>query len=179
MFKDGYLKEIDNVFTVEECKTLINKAERLGFTKASFNDSINTDIRKSSRIIIPDSILANDLYDRINEYIPVSFKGYNFSHINPYFRFLKYTKGDEFKPHTDGEYREGNKVSKFTLLIYLNEEYKGGYTSISLGENLKSWFSIVPKYGKVIIQEQSILHAVFPLQEGTKYVIRTDIMYSL
>jgi prolyl 4-hydroxylase len=176
MFKAGYLKEIDNVFTVEECKNLINKAEQTGFTKALFNESINTEIRKSSRIIITDNKLANDLYERINDHIPVSFKGYNFSHINPYFRFLKYTKGDEFKPHTDGEYREGNKVSKFTILIYLNDEYKGGYTSIYSNEN---WFSIVPKYGKVIIQDQSILHAVFPLQEGTKYVIRTDIMYSL
>jgi hypothetical protein len=35
------------------------------------------------------------------------------------------------------------------------------------------------KYGKVLLQEQSILHAVFPIEEGIKYVIRTDLMYKV
>jgi prolyl 4-hydroxylase len=166
-----YLKELDNILSLEECNSLIFLAESKGFEKAPFNDSLNSEIRKSSRVIITDIDLADKLYERIKTYIPSGT-------INPYFRFLKYTKGDEFKPHTDGNYydKKSNKISKLTLLIYLNQDYKGGYTTFNKDGN---WFSITPKIGKVVLQDQRILHAVFPLEEGIKYVVRTDIMFNL
>jgi prolyl 4-hydroxylase len=166
-----YLKELDNILSKDECNSLISLAESKGFEKAPFNNSLNSEIRKSSRVIITDIDLADKLYERIKEYIPSGT-------INPYFRFLKYTKGDEFKPHTDGQYydKQSNTISKLTLLIYLNEDYKGGYTTLNKDNN---WCSITPKAGKILLQDQRILHAVFPLEEGVKYVIRTDIMYKV
>lgn len=170
-----YLKEIDNILSAEECNSLISLAESRGFEKAPFNSSLNPEVRKSSRVIITEPELAHKLYERVKDYIPDGI-------INPYFRFLKYTKGDEFKPHTDGQYYDKytDRISKQTLLIYLNEDYKGGcYTTFRSIEEYNKWFSITPKIGKILIQDQTLIHAVFPLKEGVKYVIRTDIMYKI
>lgn len=166
-----YLKELDNILSKDECNSLISLAESKGFEKAPFNNSINSEIRKSSRVIITDTDLACKIYERIRDYIPNGSD-------NPYFRFLKYTKGDEFKSHTDGQYydKQSNTISKLTLLIYLNEDYKGGYTTLNKDNK---WCSITPKTGKILLQDQRILHAVFPLEKGVKYVIRTDIMYKI
>lgn len=173
----GYIKEIENVISVEECTQIIKSSENRGFSKATINNTMNTDIRKSSRVVIDDEDFSRIFYERLKHHIPHTFKGFNFAYINPFFRVLKYNIGDEFKPHTDGQFVDkNNNVSKLTLLLYLNEDYKGGYTSI-LTDN--KWMSIVPKQGKVLLQEQSILHAVFPIEEGIKYVIRTDLMYKV
>jgi hypothetical protein len=56
----------------------------------------------------------------------------------------------------------------------LNENFEGGATTLVLeGEDVK------PKEGMLFLFEHKIMHCGRPVTEGTKYVLRTDVMYRL
>lgn len=61
-------------------------------------------------------------------------------------------------------------MSFSTFMIYLNNNFKGGETTFS--NNI-----ITPVTGMAIIFLHSLEHSGNPIIEGTKYVLRTDIMY--
>lgn len=173
---------IRNVLTPIECYSLIQIAEQKGFEQAALYtdhsgaNHINTDIRKSSRCIVDSHAFAEQLWSRIQSYVPTEWKnGETVAGINERLRILRYYPGDEFKPHVDGSYMSPTgSLSKLTILIYLNSEYTGGFTTIYGPEGLSP---IQPEAGMVVLQDQSILHSVPPLRTGCKYVVRTEVMY--
>ena len=94
--------------------------------------------------------------------------------------------------HCDGTYREEgtDKVVKtiFTIHLYLNDskaeagdeaELVGGATSfLSLDETKR--VDVECKAGRVLIfQHQRLYHSGDDVLAGTKYTMRTDIMYEL
>lgn len=177
----GILKYLHNVLSQEECDKIIAIAEEKGFVKASLVTDKNgvehySNIRKSERCIIDSEPFAQALWNRILPYIP-DLEGFEKNCINERLRILKYNVGDEFKHHTDGTYVDAaaGTQSKITILIYLNQDYSGAYTSIYCQENLD--IQILPNTGSLLLQDQALLHHVPVLREGTKYVIRTEIMY--
>lgn len=178
----GFIKVLKNVFTQEECKAMIATAEQTGFTKASFYTDHEgkehfSEIRKSQRCIIDSHAFADDLMERIKDYIPKEFNGKPLADINERLRILKYEPGDEFKPHSDGKYYSPKgTISQITILLYLNTNYKGGYTCFHDGE---TWIPIIPETGMVVLQDQDLYHGVPPLEEGIKYAIRTEVMYNM
>jgi predicted 2-oxoglutarate/Fe(II)-dependent dioxygenase YbiX len=107
--------------------------------------------------------------------LPADIDGYEPIGLNERFRFYRYKDGQQFKPHVDGSFkRSETETSKITLLIYLNEDFEGGNTTLVLeGEE------IVPKEGMLFLFEQKIMHCGRPVTTGTKYVLRTDVMYRL
>ncbi|KAI1332942.1 oxidoreductase domain-containing protein [Xylariaceae sp. FL0255] len=138
-------------------------------------DSLTT-LPKSAN---PGSIDENDAQD--------------FYCINKRLRFLKYTSGEFFKPHCDGPYgeenAEGNWVQTYlTVHLYLNDSQQevgpssdlvGGATSfLSRDETRK--IDVDPKAGRVLIfQHSRLFHSGAEVHAGTKYTVRTDIMYKL
>jgi prolyl 4-hydroxylase len=178
----GFLIVVPEVLSEEECKRVISIGEEKGFVPASFftdKDGVEhySDIRKSGRCIIDSKEFAQALWKRVKWFIPENlFPGWEVVGLNERLRFLKYNKGDEFKPHSDGSYTspEGN-VSKLTLLLYLNTDYDNGYTNF-LNEQ-GEWVPIVPEVGMVAIQDQVLIHCVPPIKNGIKYAIRTEVMY--
>ena len=113
-------------------------------------------------------------------------------------RFYKYKKHEEYPEHMDGSYSRtityNNKVpesykqhSFLTLLIYLNEEFQGGETKFFPDkqhcrflrdiENKQVIHEIQPKQGMALINIHNILHEGSKVYSGTKYVLRTDILY--
>ncbi|KAK3377922.1 hypothetical protein B0H63DRAFT_478367 [Podospora didyma] len=107
-------------------------------------------------------------------------------------RFLKYEGGQFFRPHCDGPYGEGKDgrtiESLFTAHLYLNDskavagdaaELVGGATSF-LSTDEKRKMDIDPKAGRVLIfQHRKLLHSGDDVIKGTKYTVRTDIMYEM
>mmetsp|Transcript_17554 Transcript_17554/g.51202 ORF Transcript_17554/g.51202 Transcript_17554/m.51202 type:complete len:398 (-) Transcript_17554:464-1657(-) len=106
--------------------------------------------------------------------------------LNPRLRVLRYDSGDNdrFLPHFDATTLVGlDKRSLLTVLVYLNDgggvEFEGGETvyldsvAHSSGEGMK----IAPSAGKVVIFEHDLFHSGAPLCWGTKYVMRTDILF--
>ncbi|RFU78607.1 hypothetical protein TARUN_3577 [Trichoderma arundinaceum] len=103
--------------------------------------------------------------------------------LNERMRFLKYGPGMYFKPHCDAAYRAENTggpilETYYTLHLYLSDEgLVGGATSF-LSINRKKRLDVNPKAGSVLIfQHPLLLHEGAEVIEGTKYTMRTEIMY--
>jgi hypothetical protein len=120
--------------------------------------------------------------------------------LNPRLRVLKYDAQDhdEFQAHFDATTTlEGDKTSFITVLIYLNDggglDFEGGETvfmpnTIHTSQqghagrrvNLAATNEVIePSTGTVVLFEHDLFHCGSPLKRGTKYVLRTDIMFNL
>jgi 2OG-Fe(II) oxygenase superfamily len=121
--------------------------------------------------------------------------------LNPRLRVLRYdsTDQDEFIPHFDATTRmndERQGISLLTVLLYLNtgggSEFEGGETCFwNAAEEIMSSTkkpattktttptSIIPKAGTVVVFEHDLYHSGQPLQWGTKYVLRTDLVFDM
>ena len=179
---EGFLQVIPNAVTPTECEAIIQLAEQKGFARASlYTDKTGvehySEIRKSDRCIIDSKPFAEALWKRLVPYIPKHLAdGWEAKGMNERLRLLRYRQGDEFLPHSDGTYYSPDGLqSKITILLYLNAGYKGGYTHFLTQKG--EWSGIQPEIGMVTMQDQGLMHCVPPLEEGTKYVLRTEVMY--
>lgn len=130
-----------------------------------------------------------------------------FYSINPRWRFFRYGAGCVYRPHIDGSwpasrinpqtgnyesYSEvdgdgnGNRgatiKSYHTFLIYLNDNFEGGHTRFYYPRNgALVAQGVMPTCGSVLVFSQgnmaSLLHEGSAVTVGTKYVIRTDVLY--
>ncbi len=114
--------------------------------------------------------------------------------LNPRLRVLRYDAIDEdvFQPHFDATTKVRNLTSLLTVLIYLNDgdgkDFDGGETyfldcqtttathSRKLGKSLASTI-LTPEAGTAVVFEHHLFHSSVPLTFGTKYVLRTDILF--
>ncbi|KAK3307967.1 uncharacterized protein B0T15DRAFT_92194 [Chaetomium strumarium] len=115
-----------------------------------------------------------------------------FVRVNERMRFLKYGKGGFFRPHCDAPYFEDKDDSKhvrtmFTIHLYLNDsqaevegaELVGGATTFYSSDE-KRKIDVNPKAGRVLIfQHRRLYHSGEDVLAGTKYTMRTDILYEL
>lgn len=130
---------------------------------------------------------------------------YEVSGLNERLRFLKYQGGEYFRPHWDGKYvtPDQREISYYTIHLYLNgdgeqdiaelkraeqdgtanidQEGKllGGATSfIPRFEDQSAQVRVFPRTGSILLfQQNDLLHGGDPVFRGTKYTMRTDIMY--
>ena len=125
--------------------------------------------------------------------------------LNKRLRFYRYGEGDFFKPHTDGSW-PGSRVvgkklvsnaypdrySRMTFLILLNDDFTGGETVFYVDKNdpskpakrsedVKVAEIKTPAGGALCFPHGShplhCLHSSEPLLSGTKYIIRTDLLF--
>jgi hypothetical protein len=122
--------------------------------------------------------------------------------LNERLRFLKYTHGMYFREHCDGSYvtPDGKEMSFVTVHLYLNGEVNniangrvdgverselpldqrplvGGSTRFS-SMNLASHLDVLPQTGSCLVfQHRGLLHSGEDVVEGTKYTVRSDLMY--
>ncbi|RYP31938.1 hypothetical protein DL767_005479 [Monosporascus sp. MG133] len=116
-----------------------------------------------------------------------------FHRINKRMRFLKYGKGQFFRPHCDGAYGEqaedGSVLrTHFTLHLYLNDSRQevgkeadlvGGATSFLSGDEKKK-MDVDPRAGRVLIfQHARLYHSGDDVKKGIKYTMRSDLLYRL
>ena len=176
---------LDNVLSVEECQELIKVTEEAGYELALINtgggrQGLRPDVRNSQRCIIDSHDKAAFIWDRIKSYVPKSWKSRPVVGLNERLRFLKYKKGEYFKPHFDGNYvrPDGSERSFVTIQLYLNEGFEGGNTTFMSSYNTTPGdVGVVPKTGRVLVFQHDLLHEGSVLVEGTKYTMRTDVMY--
>lgn len=172
---------IDDLLSSEECDAIIIRC--VAWHKARINlgdgeEELDEDERKHMRCYLDDAGLASDLLLRVMHAAPYIGE-HGTTYINPRLRVLRYTKGDYFKPHWDGEQEwtspTGERfVSKFTIIFYLSDSEgneAGGSTHFcDTGER------VVPQKGRALIFVQDeTLHEGEEVLYGTKMVARTDI----
>lgn len=125
--------------------------------------------------------------------------------INARFRFYRYKEGDFFKFHTDGAW-PGSRVidkqlitdaypdrySEMTFLILLSDDFTGGATRFRVNGSdplqpvtrhapIKD-VDIRTPAGSVLCFPHGMhplhrVHSSVPIESGTKYIIRTDILF--
>lgn len=173
--KNIYL--IEDFWSAERCDDFIIKTEGIGYEPAT----IQTDngprlvdfVRNNNRVIYKDLKLANDLWLELKDSAPQEIGDSIAIGLNELFRFYRYQPGQQFKRHRDQSYiRNSMEASYFTFMIYMNDDFKGGTTTF---DDLV----VTPKKGSALVFHHYLEHEGSEVLEGTKYVLRTDIMFRL
>jgi predicted 2-oxoglutarate/Fe(II)-dependent dioxygenase YbiX len=161
---------ISEVLNPAECSDHIARSEQIGYGPAPFADSIDERIRNNERAIIDDAGLSALVWSRIKDHVPDVLDGREASGVNERFRYYRYKPGQKFALHRDGFFRrENGEESKLTCILYLNDDFAGGETAVK--DRV-----VVPRQGTLIFRHE-LLHEGRPVLDGTKYVLRTDVMY--
>ncbi len=166
---------IRNFFTEEECEHMIFASEQMGYEEAMIQTGTGMrmykDVRNNDRVIFDDKKLAAAVFERVRPFLPATLNEWALLELNERFRFYRYEGGQYFKWHKDGSHtRSEEEASLLTLMIYLNEDYTGGSTAFR-------WETIKPEKGMALVFPHLMLHQGATVEEGVKYVLRTDVMY--
>ena len=150
--------------------------------------------------MIADDHLLDIILNRCKPLIPTYINNCKLVGINARFRFFRYFESAVYRPHSDGSWpgsgldKDGklvddlyqDRVSKLTFLIYLNSDFIGGSTTFFLPNADKVGIietrSVEPTRGSVLCfphgdSEFSLIHEGSAVMKGTKYVIRSDVLY--
>ncbi|PPQ72281.1 hypothetical protein CVT26_006502 [Gymnopilus dilepis] len=204
-YQGFYVKVIDNAFTLEECKEFIALAESdsewqqaaVHYGLGPDQKYVDTDYRNSQRILRFDHEAANRIYQRLLPYVQEMVKilpGDEWERIvgprgqvkqiwelvgvNERLSFLRYEKGQYFRPHWDGQIQlPDGRLARATLQIYLGEEgLEGGATRI-IGKDGR-YIDIEAKAGRVLIfQHRGLYHSGEDVAKGVKYTLRSDFLF--
>ncbi len=127
--------------------------------------------------------------------------------LNARYRFYRYGPGDYFAPHTDGSWPgsrviEGELVgnaypdrwSQLSCLLFLSDDYRGGETRFFTSRTDPSRPAQRPDDANQVdvrtplgaalcfphgTHPRHCLHASAPIESGTKYIIRSDVLFDL
>ena len=127
--KDAWTIEI---FSPSECDKLIELCEMYGFEDAGYPKGY----RSNTRTITNDLMFAQQLYKRIKQCCPETYKldgvEWKICGLNERFRWCKYIKGQLFGRHCDAQFvRSKTEMSLYTVNVYLNDgkkDFGGGRT---------------------------------------------------
>lgn len=179
---------VDGFLTGSECAALITESEAASYEEATVTTRsgpiMAKAVRNNDRVIVDDAEQASRLWARLRDMIPATYRNrYQAIGLNERFRFYRYGPGQVFRWHRDGAFvRDNGEESLFTFLIYLNQECEGGETmfrGLPFGyvgdEQAPQQISIKPRTGTA---PHSLDHTGALVTKGTKYVLRSDVMYT-
>ncbi|KAM9994248.1 hypothetical protein ACTFIZ_005535 [Dictyostelium cf. discoideum] len=179
---------IKNLLSIKECTIIQNSI---------FNSLHNNEfVKHGLRIHKNSEEFASIIYERIEDYCVKNLKRKNPSNSNEQlewtidsvsskFRFIRYNEGESFPNHTDGEVKNENKMSFFSVLIFTNDcgvDFKGGEFRFFKKDNnlqLVEITSVEPKPGMALIFDHTIIHDSNIITFGQKQTIRSDLIYRL
>lgn len=168
---------IMDFWSKDKCAEFIAQSEQRGYQDAKINTGagqrVVKSIRNNKRVMYKDVDLAGEIWESLADFAPKQIGHYKSMGLNELFRFYRYNPKEEFKRHRDESYiRNESEASFYTFMIYLNDNFVGGETTFPQN-------TIKPVTGMALIFLHDIEHAGSPITQGTKYVLRTDIMYKI
>jgi predicted 2-oxoglutarate/Fe(II)-dependent dioxygenase YbiX len=166
---------IDDILNAAECAVNIDRAERAGLAAApivsGYREVFAAEVRNNTRVMMVDFKLAALIWERARERLPIFLNGRQAIAMNERFRYYRYRPGQRFNWHADAPFRRTNgEVSQLSFIMYLNDDFTGGETAVM--DRV-----ITPKRGMALFFLHELLHEGRPVTAGTKYVMRTDVMY--
>jgi len=177
---------VHDFLTPDECARFIATSEAVGYGDAPITTGdgpiLFKEFRNNERVMIDDPATAAELYERVRSFLPDDFLGWQPSGVNERFRYYRYTAGQKFDWHSDGEYHRGNgEESKYTFMVYLSGGIAGGETLFHLHEGEVrddvADVRVIPVPGTALLFRHDILHTGAVVTDGIKYVMRTDVMF--
>ena len=164
-----------------------------------YDDKLANELMNQLKFHLPNNLeyLGN------NPYFHSATKGAEWlpAFIYNKFRIYKYEEGTSFPEHLDYKVKrtiikndkEYVQQSFLSILIYLNDKFEEGNTGYWPDHNgihcrflrnvekqscIKDHQVIIkPITGMAVIQDQNILHEGLPPKKGTKYILRSDIIF--
>lgn len=171
----AFVRHCPAVLDPTTCAAIIADAEARGFAAAPINGpggpAMRPDVRNNRRVMYDDPPRAADLFARLAPWLPDRVGPARPIGLNERFRVYRYTAGQRFDWHHDGwfERRPGER-SRLTVLFYLSAGYAGGRTEFE-------GIAVDAGPGDALIFAHGMLHRGAPVESGTKYVLRSDVMY--
>lgn len=193
---------LHNVLTPEECEQIIAISESMGYTEDA-PVSLGRNIRQNDNCVwISNPDFTDAIFERCRAHFPQEVDGGKPVGINMRWRLYKYNPNDIFKIHTDGSWPGsgvdpktgrlvqdlfGDRWSQLTWVLYLNDDFKGGATKFYKPVDARH-VAVSGETPAVRGSACCFFHGQHPLShlhegalvtEGTKYIIRSDVLYSL
>jgi len=140
----------------------------------------HSELRLNTQVDFDDRELAAKLYGRLRPHLPETYRGgWIPQMVNERIRVVRYERGEKTTIHTDGSFRRNpGEMSLLTLMVYLNHGFLGGDTYFYDHVTRKRVRRVLPLAGKALLFDHLTLHEGSPVTEGTKWIIRTDIMFT-
>ena len=166
----------DFFLTEKECQEFIARAESEGFNSADVytgkGRSHLPHIRNNDRVDWNSEKLAKDCWNRLPSDLLPNIEGKKAIGLSPRFRVYRYTSGQKINMQKDGRQNVSGNITMMTLLVYLNKNYKGGSTKFRQND-----IEIHAKTGQALLFGHHLWHQGTKLESGSKYVLRTDIVF--
>lgn len=161
----------------DECDAWIRRAESVGFEDAPITTwrgfERRPEVRNNTRVRLDDTDAAAALWDRLSARLRGFDEelGWTPVGLNERLRLYRYEAGQRFRWHRDGAFaRSDVELSRWTLLLYLNDDFDGGETEFEDA-------SVRPARGAALAFSHGLLHQGASVRRGVKYVLRTDVMF--
>lgn len=175
------------LFTPAECESILDGVAGAEWLAATVNRAegraVDAHLRDNTVAVVRDASLAADLFRRVRPHVPermsteLGSRGRTELDVAGVFlpvRVYRYEVGQHFGLHQDQSYfGPAGEVSLLTLLVYLNEGFEGGETEFP-----EQGRTIAPSTGTALLFQHRVLHAGNRVLAGTKYVLRSDVLYT-
>lgn len=188
--------QVLGLLSEQECTGFVQVLEDLGFhTDAAVSLPYSHRHMSNCNLVVPEEVETN-LFQRCRHLLPDMY-GKPALGLNAKFRCYRYIPGDYFRPHTDGAWPGsrisqgavladafGDRLSQLTFLILLSGDYVGGSTCFHQGSGVDQDVETRTPLGGALVfphgyHPDSPLHSGAPVLSGAKYMIRTEVLYSL
>lgn len=191
---------LDNFFTAPECRSWIEYGGTIGFEQIEQAADGEYAHRTNGRIQMFNDGVADYIFKRLEPFLPSSMDGRSGHSCSNNIRLYKYSSGQRFGKHVDDsclDERSGGE-SKFTVLIYLCDSSPGstvlsqcddgrdddnclvGGETVFYNSRDRVLHSVSPAMGRLLLHAQGprcLTHEGAIVSAGTKYVLRTDVIY--
>jgi len=172
------ISTVDDALSPAECAAYIERI-RTGETELApiagkdGGPEIDLAVRNNTRVMWDDEAESSALVARVGAHVPGRLLDMTLLGGNPRIRLYRYGPGERHGTHWDTVvHLEGGVRSLMTLVFYLNDDFTGGETDFPELER-----RITPRAGRALIFQHRILHEAMRVESGTKFVLRTDILY--
>lgn len=167
---------VNGLLTPAECAELIALAEARGFEPAGVRTADGgqksmAHVRNNERVVLESPQWIDALWQRLREAGLPALDGEAAAGLPRALRFYKYGPGQRFRMHKDGPWSEDGRLSKLTLLVYLNDGFAGGDTAFR-------GFRVEPRTGDALLFVHDTWHEGAAVEQGVKYALRSDVMYA-
>jgi hypothetical protein len=141
--------------------------------------------RRHRRAAYNDATLASQLFDVIEPALRhLRVEGLRPIALNPMIRVYAYSEGDVFGKHYDESNDVGPHKTEYTLLIYLCGSESGmlGGETAFYDQRERELSRIVPFAGSALLHAHGhhcVLHEAMPVTRGTKWVLRSDVVFGV
>lgn len=160
----------------DQCDQLIQSSEEHGYGAAPITTSLGfvmaPEVRNNTRVMLDQPAQAANLWSRLEQLAALPpIDHWQPVGLNERLRYYRYTRGQAFRWHRDGAFvRDATERSLLTFMIYLNQDFSGGETEF---EDQR----VLPRTGDALIFTHGLRHQGAEVRRGTKYVLRSDVMF--